>query len=154
MKKNYGPFFSNYRVSQTSLDYLEIWTSYFDNYCGSYKIIFLGPIRLLKTQFFEKKFNPSDEEKFWPTFPRNIECEKHHGAIDICLKGILAKTVCYNIISVLPNWLLKTQKFDKKGNLSNEEKLWPFLLVLSTVTNLLGLFRRLDKLFWQLLWKL
>ena len=54
MKKNYGPFFSYYRVSQTSLDYLQIWTSYFDNYCGSYKIIFLGPIRLLKTQFFEK----------------------------------------------------------------------------------------------------
>ena len=54
MKKNYGLFFSYYRVSQTSLDYLEGSTSYSGNYRGSYKIIFLGPMRLLKTQIFEK----------------------------------------------------------------------------------------------------
>ena len=65
-----------------------------------------------------------------------MECEKHHGAIDICLKGILAKTVCYNIISVLPKWLLKTENFEKKRNLSKKEKLWLIFYVLSSVKNL------------------
>ena len=102
---------------------------------------------------FSKKINPCDEEKFSPTFPRKIECGKHHGAIDNCPKGILAKTVSYNIISVLPNWLLKTENFERKGNLSKKEKLWLSFSVLSSVTNLKQQFIRVQKLFWQLLWK-
>ena len=41
---------------------------YFDNYCGSYKIISLGPKRLLKTQDFEKKAIFPVNKGFRPTF--------------------------------------------------------------------------------------
>ena len=69
-------------------------------------------------------------------FPRIIDSEKPHGTIDNFPKSFLAKTRSFIIISVTRNWLLETQKFEKKGNLSHKDKLWLFLSVLSSVTNL------------------
>ena len=43
-------------------------TLYPENYCASYKINFLGPKRLLKTQIFEKKGYLSSEEKILANF--------------------------------------------------------------------------------------
>ena len=40
----------------------------FDNYCGSYKVISLGPRRLLRTQFYGKKANFTVKTRFWHIF--------------------------------------------------------------------------------------
>ena len=56
MTKIFWPVFSLYhRLSQTSGNNFMGSTSYFDNYFITYKGIFLGPKRLLKTQIFEKR---------------------------------------------------------------------------------------------------
>ena len=47
-------FFSYYRVWQSSRNNLWKFTRCFDNDCVSYKIFSLGPMKLLKTQTFEK----------------------------------------------------------------------------------------------------
>ena len=93
------------------------------------------------------------KKKFWPTFPRNKECGKPHGKIDNYPKGILTKPGSYNIISVTPNCLLKTQNFEKKGNLSNKENLWLILSILSSATNFREEFRRVYKDFQHFLFR-
>ena len=61
----------------------------------------------------------------------------------------------YRNNSVTPKKLLKTQFFEKKGKLSSEEKkIGPNFVSLSTVTNLSEQFKRVHNVFWQLLWKL
>ena len=50
--------------------------------------------------------------------------------------------------------LLKTQVFDKKLSFMRKKFCRLFFLVLSSVSNLSGKFLRVQKVFWQLLWKL
>ena len=53
-------------------------TRAFSIYGASYKIISLGPERLLKTQIFEKKAKFA----FWRKISCNIEDDKLHGTIN------------------------------------------------------------------------
>ena len=55
MKNNLAIFFTYYRVWQTSSNILLGSTRYYCNHCAVYKIIFVTPKTLLKTQSFEEK---------------------------------------------------------------------------------------------------
>ena len=54
-KTNLANFFSFYRISKTSGNFLLGSTKFSGNHFASYKIISVTPNRLLKTQIFEKK---------------------------------------------------------------------------------------------------
>ena len=66
---------------------------YFDVYSGSYRIIFLGPKRSLKTQIFGKEGKLSSEEKILAHFARFFERDKPQATYCKGPKGILAFTV-------------------------------------------------------------
>ena len=61
-------FSSYFPVWQNAQNNLEGPGSYCDDYCGTYKSIFLGSKSLLKTQISEKKGNPSSDEKILAYF--------------------------------------------------------------------------------------
>ena len=59
----------------------------------TYRSIFLGTDRLLKTQFFEKKAKFPVKKTLWPNFSRIIERDKHQWTICKGPKGFLVITV-------------------------------------------------------------
>ena len=74
---NFLAHFSSYhRVSQTSGSNIEASTSYSISYCGTYRSIFLGPKRLLKTEIFQKRQTFHWKKNVLPIFSRFIEHEK------------------------------------------------------------------------------
>ena len=94
------------------------------------------------------------ENRFWTTFYRNIDYDNCQGTIYRGPQGIL--TIIVQII-----WTIiwdqsgrYKQTFQKTAVFTMKEVFGPFILVLSSVTNLKGLFLGVHKLFWQLLWKL
>ena len=62
-KPNSRPFRNTHWITRPL-----ITTTYSDNICASYKIISLGPKRLLKTKNFEKEGHHSGEEKILTSF--------------------------------------------------------------------------------------
>ena len=62
-EKDFGFFFSNYRLWQTSSNLFLGSTSFLSIYDASSKIISSTPKRLLKTQIFEKKAIVASEKK-------------------------------------------------------------------------------------------
>ena len=67
---------------------------YFDNYCGSIKIISLGFKRFLKTQIFlKKKGNLSSEKKMLTNFSGTAEYDKPQGTKYKGPQGMLTTTV-------------------------------------------------------------
>ena len=69
-------------------------------------------------------------------------------------QGALTVTVEVIISSPTPNWLLKTQLFEKKANSPVKKTFGLFFLVLSRVRSLSRQLVRVQKAFRQLLWKL
>ena len=68
-KKVLANFFSLYQVWWNSRDYLKGSTSFYDKYCGSYRVNSVTPKKFLKTQNFEeKKGKLSCEKKFLAYF--------------------------------------------------------------------------------------
>ena len=59
----------------------------------TYRSIFLGTDRLLKTQFFEKKAKFPMKKILWPIFSPIIECDKPQGTIYNGPQAILTITV-------------------------------------------------------------
>ena len=58
-----------------------------DIYCGSYKIICLGPKRLMITQSFGKKAIFPVTNRIWPTLSRNFDSDKPHRTTSKSSKG-------------------------------------------------------------------
>ena len=89
MKKTIWPFFFLYHwTRQKSGNNLKgsIWFS--ENCCAIDKIIFLGPNRSIETNI-SKNSCFHDDERFWPFFPRIIECDKPLGTVYQGPQGIL-----------------------------------------------------------------
>ena len=75
-EKIMAPFFSYYRVWQTSKDSLYRSSRFFDHYWVCYKMKSLGPRRLLNSQVFGKKADFPVKKRFWPIFSHFIEHNK------------------------------------------------------------------------------
>ena len=149
-----APFFAYYRVSQRSKDSLWGSSRFFHLYYVSYKINSLGPRRLLKTQYFEKKANFPVKKGFWPNLPPIIECDKPPGTVSISSEASVPITV-EKLRSFLQDLRgCRKHNFWRKGNICSEEKTLAFFLVYSSVKNLRGRVLRVQKLVWQILWKL
>ena len=68
VKKRNWRFLPYYRTSQMSENIFYCSTTSSEHYWGTYKSIFLGPKRLLKTQNFEKKGQPFQWKKLFDRF--------------------------------------------------------------------------------------
>ena len=69
------------------------------------------------------------KEILWPIFSRNIECDKPHGRFCKGPQAILTITVeLIRAFFLGPESLLKTQFFEKIGNLSNEKNIVAYFL--------------------------
>ena len=68
-------------------------TSSFDYYCGTYKSIFFGLQRLLKTQFLKKKATFPVKKNIWPVLTRFIVYDKPQGTTYKGLQAILTNIV-------------------------------------------------------------
>ena len=100
-------------------------TSFFDYYCGTYRSIFFGLERLLKTQFLKKKATLPVIKKYltsfnsyyrlWQTSRNNLKGSASY-SYQYCMN--------YRRIFLGPKMLLKTQTFEKKGKLFTEKKIW------------------------------
>ena len=120
-------FFSSYRAWQTLENNLSENTRFFEKYCASYKIISLGPNKS-RTNFFKIKAIVPNKKilansfwcyPLWQTSNNLLLCSTR-------FFGIYG--VSYKTISLTPKSLLKTQIFEKIGNLSSEEKILAFFL--------------------------
>ena len=94
------------------------------------------------------------EKSFWPTFHRNIDYDNCQGTIYRGPQGILTTIVQIIWTIIWDQSGRYKQTFQKTAFFTMKEFFGPFFLVLSSVTNLKGLFSGVDKLFWQLLWNL
>ena len=74
-----------------------------------------------------KKRELTDDTRFWPFFPRIIECDKPQEQHIKVLKFFDNYCGKYNVISVTLERLLETQFFEKEDYLSNEKNFWPFV---------------------------
>ena len=94
-----------------------------DNYWASYKIIPLGPKKLLKAKNFEKEGQPSRWRKnFGALFLKLSSATNLTGQFIRVLKVFWRLLWSYKIIYVTPKKLLKAQVFEKKGKSSNRKK--------------------------------
>ena len=137
---------------QTSGD--ELWRSNrcSDINCGSNRINFLGPKRLMKNQTFEKKGELSFEKKNVAFFSPIIE---HENIRQVLFRGVY---------KVFWQWLCKTyhvffgtlevdrNKHFKKYMFSGDKNFGPFFPVLSDMTKIKKLFFKGHKLIWPILW--
>ena len=82
--------------------------------------IYLGPKRSIWTNL-SKNSCFHDERSFWPIFPGIIECDKPQGTLFRDPQAILTNTLELIRAFLGPKKLLKTQIFEKKGNLPSEE---------------------------------
>ena len=124
MKKRFWPIFP-ILSNMTYVKKLFLGSaSSFDYYCGTYKSIFFGLERLLKTQFLKKKATLPVKKKLtsfnsyyrlWQTSRNNLQESTSH-SYQYCIN--------YSNIFLGPKMLLKTQIFEKKGKLFTEKKFW------------------------------
>ena len=100
--------------------------NFFHHYYVSYNINSLGPRRLLKTHFFERKANFPVKKSFWPNPPPIIECDKPQGTVYISSEASVTISL-EKLRSFLQDlrgcWKHNFLK-KKKGNPSSEEKNW------------------------------
>ena len=97
----------------------------------------------LQTKKEKKQNSPPFKNTLWNTVPLNTTVHSNKYCAG------------YKINSLGPKSLLKTLSVEKKqGNLSSEKKIiWPFFLLLSSLTNLKEQILTVRKVFWQLLCK-
>ena len=130
--------------------------NFFHHYYVSYNINSLGPRRLLKTHFFERKANFPVKKSFWPNPPPIIECDKPQGTVYISSEASVTISL-EKLRSFLQDlrgcWKHNFLK-KKKEILPVKKKIGLFFLVYSSLTNLRGRFLRVQNLVWQLQWKL
>ena len=62
------------------------------NFCASYKVFFIGLRRSLETIVSKKGYLPGDK-RFWPIFPRFMECDKTQETIYKGPQAIVTITV-------------------------------------------------------------
>ena len=128
MKKTFWPTFSRiieHDICQKS--FFPRSASSFDYYCGTYKSIFFGREGSLKTQFLKKKATLPVKKQYltsftsyyrlWQTSRNNLQ-ESASYSYQYCMN--------YRRIFLGPKRLLKTQIFEKKGNLFTEKNLASF----------------------------
>ena len=115
-------FFSHYRIWQTSKNNVSGNTRFFEKFCASYMITPLGP-KKSRTKFFKLKAIVPKKKilaiffscyPLWQTWSNILLCSTRFFSI---------YGVSYKIISLTPRSLFKTQVFERKGNLSSEEKI-------------------------------
>ena len=150
-----APFFSFYRVSQTSKDSLQGYSRFFRHYYVCYKINSLGHRRLLKTHFFERKANFPVKKSFWPNRPPINECDKPQGTVNISSEARVTIT-----LEKLRSFLLDLRGCWRHNFLKKKRKFFQWrkvfgLIVLlpSSVIKLRGQFILVQKLVSQLPWK-
>ena len=125
MKKRIWPNFSRIIEHDICQEFFLRSTSFFDYYCGTYRSIFFGLERLLKTQFLKKKATLPVIKKYltsfnsyyrlWQTSRNNLKGSASY-SYQYCMN--------YRRIFLGPKMLLKTQTFEKKGKLFTEKKIW------------------------------
>ena len=67
-------------------------TRWFDIFCANDKILSLRPKGSIKTKF-SKNSCFQDDKRFWPIFPRIIECDKPQGTNYKGAEAFLTKTL-------------------------------------------------------------
>ena len=128
MNKRFWPnFFSQYRVWKFSRDSFQGSKRSSDNYCGSYKIISLGPKWLLKTKIFLKKKQPFQWKKDFGQFFLGISIVKNLRERFIRVQMYSGKDCgSYKIISLGPNRFIENTIFWKKRQTFRWKKIfWP-----------------------------
>ena len=110
-------------------------------------------MRLLKTRILEKKANSPVKKLLWPIFlvASNAKNVNNH-----LIRVQNADKFCasYEFVSIWLMRLLKTHYFEKKSKLSSEEKNLAYFSRIIEFDKTQGWFVRVQKVLWQLLWKL
>ena len=115
-QKLFAYFLCWHRVWETSINTLLEWTRFFDNFCGSYKILSVKTKGFLKTKPVEKLLF-FRWKKVGPFFPRSIEHDKPQGTIYMGPKGPL--TITLDLLRAFL-WQLRgcsQKKFAKEANI-------------------------------------
>ena len=135
--KIYGPIFRVLSsVAHLKGQFVGVF-NIFHHYYVSYKINTLGPRRLLKTQYFERKANFPVKKSFWPNLPPIIECDKPQGTVYISSEASVTITLG-NLRSFLQDLrVCWKQNFLKKKLPLQWGKIYgPLFRVLSSVAHL------------------
>ena len=127
---------------------------FFDIYCATDKIALLGPKRSTETKSWRNN-SFHNGQRFWPIFPRIIECAKPQGTTYKGSQAILTITVLFIRDFLGRKRLWKSHYFEKKRqHFQWKETNWPVFFVILSITKIKEQLTRVNKVISQLLWNL